>query len=49
MNLPNTPNYNILNNKPSDPAGYVTKDGKWAAVPWGSEVLPSSHPSVSVS
>lgn len=38
-NIPNTPNYDILNNKPSDPAGYVTKDGKWAAVPWGNKFV----------
>lgn len=25
----------ILNPKPSDPQGYITKDGMWAAVPFG--------------
>jgi hypothetical protein len=39
MNLPNIPNSGLLNNVPSDPAGYVTKDGKWAAVPWGNKFV----------
>lgn len=30
----NVPNYGLLNPKPSEPAGYVTKDGMWAAVPF---------------
>ncbi len=34
MNLPFVPNYGLLNNTPSDPAGYVSKDGMWAAVPF---------------
>ena len=34
MNLPFIPNYGLLNSKSSDPAGYVTKDGMWAAVPF---------------
>jgi hypothetical protein len=29
----NIPNRGILNSTPSDPDGYVTKDGMWAAVP----------------
>ena len=39
MNLPNIPNSGLLNNVPSDPEGYVTKDGKWAAVPWGNKFV----------
>lgn len=31
----NTQNEGILNPKPGNPNGYVTKDGMWAAVPWG--------------
>ncbi len=31
----NISNYGILNPKPTEPSGYVTKDGMWAAVPWG--------------
>lgn len=34
MNLPNIPNFGLLDNVPTDPVGYVTKDGKWSAVPW---------------
>lgn len=29
----NVPNYGMLDPVPTDPAGYVTKDGMWAAVP----------------
>ena len=39
MNLPFIPNYGLLNNSPSDPAGYVTKDGMWAAVPFGKQFM----------
>jgi hypothetical protein len=39
MNLPNIPNSGLLNNVPTDPEGYVTKDGKWAAVPWGNKFV----------
>jgi hypothetical protein len=35
----NIPNYGLLNPKPSDPAGYVTKDGMWAAVPFGKQFM----------
>lgn len=31
----NVENYGLLNAKPTEPSGYVTKDGMWAAVPWG--------------
>jgi hypothetical protein len=31
----NVQNYGLLNAKPTEPSGYVTKDGMWAAVPWG--------------
>lgn len=30
----NTQNEGLLNPKPGDPNGYVTKDGEWAAVSW---------------
>jgi hypothetical protein len=39
MNLPNIPNSGLLNTVPSEPEGYVTKDGKWAAVPWGKKFM----------
>jgi hypothetical protein len=39
MHLPNIPNSGLLNAKPTDPDGYVTKDGKWAAVPWGNKFV----------
>lgn len=32
-------NYGLLNPTPSDPAGYVTKDGMWAAVPCGKKFV----------
>ena len=35
----NTQNEGILNPKPGDPNGYVTKDGMWAAVPWGKKFM----------
>jgi hypothetical protein len=35
----NIPNYGLLNPTPSDPSGYVTKDGMWAAVPWGKKFV----------
>jgi hypothetical protein len=39
MSLPFIPNYGLLNNKPSDPSGYITKDGMWAAVPFGNKFM----------
>ena len=39
MNLPFIPNYGLLNATPSNPAGYVTKDGMWAAVPFGKQFM----------
>jgi hypothetical protein len=33
------PNYGILEPEPSEPAGYVTKDGMWAAVPYGNRFV----------
>ncbi len=39
MNLPFVPNSGLLGSVPSDPDGYVTKDGKWAAVPWGKKFV----------
>ena len=35
----NIPNYGLLNPKPSEPSGYVTKDGMWAAVPFGKKFM----------
>jgi len=35
----NIPNYGLLDPKPSDPAGYVTKDEMWAAVPFGKKFM----------
>jgi hypothetical protein len=32
-------NYGLLNPKPSEPAGYVTKDGMWAAVPFANKFM----------
>ena len=39
MSLPFIPNYGLLKNTPSDPSGYVTKDGMWAAVPFGKQFM----------
>ena len=39
MVVPSIPNYGLLNPKPSEPAGYVTKDGIWAAVPFGKKFM----------
>jgi len=33
------PNYSVLNPVPSDPAGYVTKDEMWAAIPYGNQFM----------
>jgi hypothetical protein len=38
-NLPTIPNISILDSTPGEPEGYVTKDGKWAAVPWGKKFV----------
>lgn len=35
----NIQNEGLLNSKPGDPTGYVTKDGMWAAVPWGKKFV----------
>ena len=35
----NIQNESLLNSKPGDPNGYVTKDGMWAAVPWGKKFV----------
>lgn len=35
----NTQNEGILDPKPGDPNGYVTKDGMWAAVPFGKKFI----------
>jgi hypothetical protein len=34
MNVPNITNSGLLKAVASDPEGYVTKDGMWAAVPF---------------
>ena len=35
----NIQNESLLNPKPGDPNGYVTKDGMWAAVPFGKKFV----------
>jgi len=35
----NIQNESLLNPKPGDPNGYVTKDGIWAAVPFGNKFM----------
>ena len=35
----NIQNEGLLNPKPGDPNGYVTKDGMWAAVPCGKKFI----------
>ena len=35
----NIQNEGLLNPTPGDPNGYVTKDGMWAAVPWGKKFV----------
>jgi hypothetical protein len=35
----NIQNETLLNSVPGDPNGYVTKDGMWAAVPWGKKFI----------
>jgi hypothetical protein len=35
----NIQNETLLDNVPGDPNGYVTKDGTWAAVPWGKKFV----------
>ena len=35
----NVQNETLLNPKPGDPNGYITKDLKWAAVPWGTQFV----------
>jgi len=35
----NIQNEGILNPKPGDPNGYVSKDGMWAAVPYGKKFI----------
>lgn len=35
----NVQNEGILNPKAGNPNGYVTKDGRWAAVPWGKQFV----------
>jgi hypothetical protein len=35
----NISNYGLLNPTPSDPAGYITKDEMWAAVPFGKKFM----------
>ena len=35
----NIQNESLLNPKPGDPNGYVSKDGEWAALPWGKKFI----------
>ena len=35
----NIQNEGLLDPKPGDPNGYVTKDGMWAAVPYGKKFV----------
>ena len=35
----NIQNETLLNPIPGDPQGYVTKDGMWAAIPWGKKFV----------
>lgn len=35
----NIHNYGLLNPKPSEPSGYVSKDEMWAAVPFGKQFM----------
>ena len=39
MSLPEISNYGKLDPVPTDPSGYVTKDGMWAAVPFGKKFV----------
>jgi hypothetical protein len=39
MHLPTIPNPGKLNSIQGDPEGYTTKDGKWAAVPYGKQFI----------
>jgi hypothetical protein len=39
----NIQNYGLLNPKPGDPNGYVTKDGMWAAVSYGNSKFVILH------
>ena len=36
---PFIPRPGVLDSKPGDPEGYVTKDGMWAAVPYGKKFI----------
>jgi hypothetical protein len=36
---PFIPRPGVLNSTPGDPEGYVTKDGMWAAVPFGKKFV----------
>jgi len=36
---PFIPRPGVLDSKPGDPEGYVTKDGMWAAVPFGKKFI----------
>lgn len=39
MILPTIPNPGILDTVQGNPEGYITKDGKWAAVPYGTNFV----------
>ena len=35
----NIQNDGLLNPTPGDPNGFVSKDGEWAAIPWGKKFI----------
>jgi len=37
--IPNIPNIRILDSEDPHPEGYVTRDGKWAAIPCGEKYV----------
>lgn len=39
MSIPTVPNFGKLDSTQGNPEGYVTKDGKWAAVPCGTNFI----------
>lgn len=39
MLTPDVQNEGLLNPEPGTPNGYVSKNGEWAAVPWGSKFI----------
>lgn len=39
MLTPDIQNENILDPVPGDPNGFVSKNGEWAAIPWGNKFI----------